>query len=84
MKAFYTLNTIKVSEPQNLSVVKTSDNLQICLSKPEDTRNWPSGWNLRPKTSPGCPVSSIIGANKFDVLGGPYTSQPNKPKPEYN
>ena len=48
------------------------DNIQICLSKPDEARYWPSGWNSRENISPWCPSSNIMGANKEDVLGGPW------------
>lgn len=39
-----------------------------------EARYWPSGWNSRENISPWCPSRSIIGANKDDVLGGPYAT----------
>ena len=30
------------------------------------------GLNLQVKTSPACPVSSMMGASRADVLAGPY------------
>ena len=45
--------------------------IQMRRSKPEDARYCPSDENFAVNISPSCPVSSIIGASKFDVLGGP-------------
>jgi len=48
------------------------EHLQISLSNPPEARVWPSGEKRTVKISPSCPVRSMIGAARLDVLAVDY------------
>ena len=44
---------------------------KMCLSCEPEAMTSPVGLNLQVNTSPACPVRSMIGARRADVLAGP-------------